>query len=611
MSGNRFTPLITALASVMAAPLQAAEPADPIIVTATRTAQTVDASLASVTVIGRADIERLQAQSVEELLAGVAGIDIANNGGRGKNTSLFLRGTESDHVLVLIDGLRVGSATTGQAAFQDFPVDQIERIEIVRGPRSALYGSEAIGGVIQIFTRKGDATRRPELGLSAGSHQTYKLGAAISGGDQDRWYSLSLSGEDTEGFNACTGSSTAFAGCYTEEPDDDGYRNLSLNLRGGLRFGKGASLDLHLLRVNSDVEFDGSFQNEAEGVQQVLGAGLELPLGEIGSLRLKAGQSRDESDNFKDGSYASTFDTRRNSLSLQADFGIGDSGLLSLGADYYDDKVTSSASYAVDSRDNKGLFLQYQGRLGNHDLQVALRRDDDQQFGNHTTGSIAVGHDFADSLRLTASYGTAFKAPTFNELYYPGYGNANLRPEESRSIELGLSGRSERLRWSASLYQTRIDDLIAYDSSLLAPNNISEARIRGLEVDIDGQWFGWQTRTSLTLADPEHRGNDSNRGNQLPRRAKRSLRLDLDRDFGRLRAGATLRAVGKRYDNLANSRELGGYATLDLRLRYGLARDWTLGARLGNLFDRDYQLASYYPQDGRNLLLTLAYRPQR
>lgn len=604
----RALPLALSLCCAISLPALADEMA-PVVVTATRTAQTADQTLASVTVISRADIERLQARSVEELLSGLAGVTLANNGGRGKQTSLFLRGTSSSHVLFLIDGIRVGSATTGAAAFQDFPVDQIERIEIVRGPRSALYGSEAIGGVIQIFTRKGGGDTRLRLDAGAGSHRTWTLGGGVSGGGDRHWYNLQLSGEDTDGFNACTGSSTAFAGCFTEEPDDDGYRNLSLSLRAGTRFDNGASLDLSLLRADTEVEYDGSFQNETAGLQQVLGASLELPLGET-RLGLRVGQSRDEADNFKDGTAASRFDTRRNSAGIQLDTPLGEAGLVTFGGDWYDDRVSSTTAYDRSSRDNKALFAQYLGNFDRFDLEAALRRDDNEQFGGHTTGSLALGHNLDNGLRLTASYGTAFKAPTFNDLYFPSFSNPNLQPETSKSLEFGLSGVNGGLRWAAQVYETRIDDLIAFDGSFV-PQNISKARIRGLELTLAGRIGTWDARANAGFMDPEHRGDDANRGNQLTRRARRSLRIDVDREFGAVQFGGTLRAESRRYDNLANTRAIGGYATVDLRLGWQPARDWTLGLRAANLFDRDYELVSYYPQDGRNFMLTLRYRPER
>jgi vitamin B12 transporter len=581
----------------------------PIIITATRTAQTADETLSSVTVITRKEIERQQAQSVQDLLRGIPGADIANNGGPGKATSVFLRGTESDHVLVLIDGVKVGSATLGTTAFQDIPVEQIERIEIVRGPRSSLYGSEAIGGVIQIFTRKGGGALKPFFSIGGGSYRTYSASAGVSGGGERGWFSLSANGIDTEGFNACDGKpSPGGAGCFTTEPDKDGHRNLSGSLRAGYRFESSAELDFHALRATGDTEFDGGFVNESESVQQVAGGTLRFSPLDAWQIMLAAGQSRDESDNFKDDTFKSRFDTERDTLSFQNDLSIATDHLLTVGADYQDDRVEGTTAYAVSSRDNTGLFTQYQGGIGAHDVQLSLRRDDNQQFGDRSTGGAAWGYALSEGLRLTAAYGTAFKAPTFNELYFPGYGNPDLRPEESHSFEIGVGGQAAGGHWSLNAYDTRIDDLIAFDSSTFAPANIDQARLRGLEAVLGTRSGNWDLNGNFTLLDAENRSAGVNSGNLLPRRARQSLRFDADRDFGRYRIGATLLAAGKRYDDLANTHELSGYATLDVRAEYSLAKDWRLQARVENLFDKDYETAAFFNQPGRSLYLTLRYQ---
>jgi len=602
--------LPTAALLLLGSPSAFATDMDPVIVTATRTALTADETLSSVTVITRKEIERQQAQSVQDLLRGIPGVDIANNGGPGKATWVFLRGTESDHVLVLIDGVKVGSATLGTTAFQDIPVEQIERIEIVRGPRSSLYGSEAIGGVIQIFTRKGGGALKPYFSIGGGRYQTYSSSAGVSGGGERGWFSLNASGLDTKGFNACYGKpSPGGAGCFTTELDKDSYQNLSGSLRAGYRFDNGLELDVHALRAEGDSEFDGGFVNESESVQQVLGGTLRFSPLNIWHATLTAGRSQDESDNFKNGTFQSRFVTERDTLSLQNDIDIAVDHLLTIGVDYQDDSVDGTTAYAVTSRDNTGLFTQYQGQFGDHDLLLSMRRDNNEQFGNRNTGGAAWGYALSKGLRLSASYGTAFKAPTFNELYFPGFGNPDLRPEESDSFELGLAGRPAWGHWSLNAYETRVDDLIAFDSSIFAPANIDQARIRGLETVIGTRLGNWDLNTNLTLLDPKNRSGGANDGNMLPRRARQSLRFDADRDFNQYRIGATLLIAGKRYDDLANTRRLGGYATLDLRAEYALAKDWRLQARIENLLDKDYETAAFYNQPGRSLFLTLRYQP--
>ncbi|MCM2330068.1 MAG: TonB-dependent vitamin B12 receptor [Pseudomonas sagittaria] len=611
MSKVVVTPAAILLCAVSPFSLAAeALPLAPLLVTASRTAQTAEQSLAAVTLIDRAEIERKQATSVPELLRGVPGVSLANNGGPGKTTSLFLRGSESDHVLVLIDGIKVGSATSGSAAFQDLPVELIERIEIVRGPRSSLYGSEAIGGVIQIFTRKdAGAGLRPFLSAGTGSHASHSGSAGLSGRAGSSWFNFGVSASDTDGINVKPRSASGY------EDDRDGYRNLSASLRAGHRFANGLELDGNLLQAKSHNDYDqvntrrtAGFGANADGVQKVAGLRARFAPLDPWQVTLQAGRAEDKSDADQDGAFYSRFDTRRDSLSWQNDVSLAAGHTLVLGVDHQHDEVNGSTAYAEDSRDNDGYFAQYLGGSGRHDWQLALRRDDNQQFGDHETGSVAYGYALSDELRAYASYGSAFKAPTFNELYYPGYGNPALDAETSRSLELGLQGQPAWGHWQLAAFRTRVDDLIAYDSRLEAPNNVDQARIRGVEASLGSQWLGWDWNANLTLQEPESRADGASDGNELPRRARQILNLDIDRAFGRFSAGASLHAEGQRYDDLANQRELSGFATLDLRGEYRLDEQWRLQARVTNLLDADYQTAAGFNQPGQAVYFTVRYQ---
>lgn len=582
---------------------------DPVIVTATRTAQTADATLASVSVITREDIERRQARSVPDALRGIPGLAITNNGGAGKTTSFFLRGTESDHVLVLIDGVKVGSATLGTTAFQNLPIDAVERIEVVRGPRSSLYGSEAIGGVIQIFTRKGGGDLRPRFSVGAGSYGTAKVSGGLSGGGERGWIDVGASYEDTDGFNACAGQAVPGAGCYVDEPDDDGFRSRSTSARMGYRFTDWIEAEAHWLRSDGENDYDGSVWagNESKDRQQLLGGRLRLTPSGAWTSTLAAGRAWDASRLYHGGAFLDRIATERDSLSWQNDLMLGADHLVTLGIDYQRDRVEGTLAYDEDARDNTGLFGQYLGRFGGHDLELSLRRDDNEQFGDYATGSAAWGYGLANGLRLTASYGTAFKAPSFNELYYPGFGNPDLDPEESRSLEFGLAGRLSLARWSLNLYQTDIDDLIAYDAALWAPNNIDSARIRGLEAVVATELYDWAIEANLTLLDAENSSDGPNAGNRLPRRPEQTFALDLDRAFGRIGVGGTLFVAGRSYDDAANDVRLDGYSLVDLRAEYAFSSDLRVQGRVENLFDEDYQTANWYNQPGRAFYVTLRY----
>ncbi|MBL8473362.1 MAG: TonB-dependent vitamin B12 receptor [Rhodocyclaceae bacterium] len=581
---------------------------DTLVVTATRTARTADETLVPVTVITRAEIERSQARSVGDLLTGQAGVTVANNGGSGKLTNVFLRGANSDHVLVLLDGVKIGSATAGTAAFQDIPVELIDRIEVVRGPRSSLYGSEAIGGVIQIFTRKGGATHRPTLMIGGGSYGTVQAAASLSGPiGTGGWYSMGLSGHDTDAFNSCKGS--FIAACFTVEPDKDGYSNRAGRVRAGWRFDGKTEVEVNWLRARGRNDYDGFF-NSSHTVQQVLGASLNFSPLSIWRSTVRVGQNQDYSDNFSNGVFASRFNTKRDTFSWQNDFDLANGHQLVAGLDWQNDHIDSTTAYTVASRRNTAIFGQYLAALGGHDLQMSLRHDDNDQFGTKNTGGVAWGYSWTPALRLTASYGTAFKAPTFNQLYFPfGFGNPNLRPEQSRSLDFGLAGKAGNGRWSVNIFETRGKDLIVLDSTF-RPQNISSARIRGIETVASTRLLDWNLSASLTLLDPENQQSGPNYGNVLPRRAHQSATLSADRDFGAWSAGATLRGAGSRYDDVANTRKMGAYATADLRAEYRLNRDWRLQGRIENLFDKEYETAYLFNQPGRSAYVMLRYEPR-
>lgn len=593
--------------SLCSAHSYAAEAPLSIVVTPTRTAQTADATLASVSVVTREQIEQRQAKTVEDALRGLPGLDFSNNGGRGRATSIFMRGTESDHLLVLVDGVKVGSATNGLASFENLPIGLIERIEVVRGPRSSLYGSEALGGVIQIFTRKGGGELKPFFSVTGGSNETGEATAGLSGGGANSWFNISATGADTQGINACSGILNR-AGCFVNEPDKDAFRSVSGNARAGMRFDNGAEVDAHFLRTESDSFFDGSFVNEGESMQQVLGGSFTASPHEIWRATLAGGRSWDYSDNFLNGVKRSHFDSKRDTLSLQNDFSIAPRHVLTAGGDFQKDQIASNTAYPVTARDNYGVFGQYQAGLGQHNAIISVRRDDNEQFGGKTTGNVAWGYDVTQALRVNAAYGTAFKAPSFNELYFPFFGDPALRPETARSGEIGIGGDHPLGTWGVNLFETRLNNLISFDATRRRATNVDDARIQGLELVADALLAGWQTRANLTLLDPENRSRGGNRGNVLPRRARESLRLDVDREFGRFGVGASILGAGKRYDDLANRVELDPYVTLDLRSQYKVTEKWSVQGRAENLLDRDYETAAFFNQPGRSLFVTLAYQ---
>ena len=577
------------------------------IITGTRTELTTGKLAASTTVIDREEIRNLQVMDLPDLLQGVPGVDVTISGGQGKVADFRLRGTESDHVLVLIDGVRVGSATTGTTALQFIPVTQIERMEIVRGPRSSVWGSEALGGVMHIITRKGEGEPRYELELGGGSNDTYTMTGSADGTAGNFHYSGTVSYFDTAGINSQE-PTTGFFG--VNQPDADGYDNLSVHLRGGYRFSDRADAEAFLLRAEGMTEFDSSWEDKTDFVQQVLGVQAKLAPVERWTSRMSLSESRDLADNLMaDGSFSSNFDTTRLQLTWQNDIRINDDNGLSLGLDYRDDEVTSNSGYDFSTRDNLGVYAQYNGNFSGHQLIASIRQDEDEAFGGETTGGVGWSYLWQDWLKLYAAFGTAYKTPTFNELYFPGFGNPDLGPESAVSYEAGLEGTHDWFHWGLHAYRTDLEDLIVTVANPAAlygysPDNVGEARVIGLEGDVTVNWQDWTASLTGEVLDPE----DESSGNRLPRRVEERLNFDLQRGFDRWSIGGHLKAEGDRFDDAGNTIRVDGFVTVDLRAEYRFNDQITVGGRVANLFDEDYQTIDGFNSLRRNFLLTLRYR---
>ncbi len=603
-----MTPRCNPFAALLALPAfsVAAMELPEIVVTATRTPLSVSEIPAASAVLTREDIERLQIKHLPEALKTLNGVDLTESGGPGKSTGVFLRGTESDHVLVLVNGIRIGSASAGLTSFELLPMEQIERIEVIRGPRASQWGSEAIGGVIQIFTRRGSTGSRAYAGAGGGTFETYSVGGGTGGVAHRTDYHLDASYFTTAGFDARQPVAGPFG---VDQPDDDGYKNASVHARIGHRLATGVAADAFLWRASGTTEFDGNFQDETDFTQQVVGAAIGFTLTPAWKLHLRAGESRDESENFApNGTLASRFDTKRQELTTQNDLKVGRNGLFTLGADFRDEQVTSDAVFAETSRENLGMFAQYLSALGAHRVLASIRYDDNQTFASETTGGLGWSFQGMSGIRFYASYGTAFKAPSFNELYFPDFGNPRLDPETSESYEIGMEGVQKWGEWGAHIYHTNIDDLIATvfdpDSGSFFPDNVERARVKGLEFELSTEIVGWQLAAAASFLDPENRLT----GKRLRRRVEKSLNIEGYRDIGRWTVGGRLLAQGDRYEDAENSIRLAGYGIFDLTAEYSLGRRLSIRARLGNLFDKQYQTADTFNSADRNLFVTVQYR---
>lgn len=579
-------------------------------VTATRTPESAVPGLTPVTVITRSDIQAMQATTLLDVFQGVPGLQLANDGGLGKSVSVFLRGTSSDQVLILVNGVRINDPTLGTAEIQDIPVDQIERIEVASGPYSSLYGSEAVGGVIQIFTQHPSTGIAPYATLSGGSYATYKLAAGASGGGERAWYDVGASDLHSTGFNACDGRPPPAAdGCFTFEPDDDGYRNRSYSLSGGYQPVEPLGVSADLLHSEGDTQFDGSFVNGTHFVEQTASAKAVYSPSAAWRLSSSLGSSRNDQASYSNAAFVDYFNTRGTTASLQSDLSLLPAQVVTLGLDRQVDRVASDVPFPVTRRTDQGAFTEYQGQFGSQQIKLSGRHDHDGQFGAANTGAFGWGDALTTRLKLMASFGSAFKAPNLDDLYYPGFGNPRLQPETSRSAETGLDYAAAGGRWGLHIYQTDIRDLILFDSTSAAPANIGLARIRGAEATLVTELLGWGVTAAASLLNPVNRTAGAEDGRILPLRSRRLLNLDLQRAFGAVTLGMTLHAAGPRYGDVANTKPLGGYGTLDLRFDYGLSAAWKLQLKLGNLLDKDYQTENFYNQPGSTVFVTLRYAP--
>ncbi|MGB5606314.1 MAG: TonB-dependent receptor [Gammaproteobacteria bacterium] len=603
--------LLPVLLLLLLTAMACADETAPIVVTASRIAESADNTLFSVTIIKREEIERSQSASIADLLRGKAGIDVTNQGGQGQLTSLFLRGTNTSHVTVLVDGIRMGSVTAGGVSWEFIPLAQVDRIEIVRGPNSALYGSEAIGGVVQIFTKRGKGDMQWGISAGAGRYNTREAALDFSGSSNGNWFAGHLTRLDTDGFNAR--EPTVVFGTPLNEPDDDGFNNTSISFRAGHRFSNNTEIEFHGLHSEGSLEFDNTATSpdEEDFVEQAAGITLRISPADNLGITAAAGRSLDKRKTFRATLPGSRvfFDSERRTFSLQGDYYRTDTDVFTLGFDSHDDLVDSSTGYNETSRYTNAVFAQYRGEIGKHTFLGRIRPLDDEQFGSHTTGNIAWGYPVSNHMQLTASYGTAYRAPTFNDLYFPSFmgfptSDPNLDPETSNTLELGLQGKTGELEWDIRAFRTDIDDLIIFDLATFLPANIGKARIDGLEVSISGTLFGWMTDTSITLLDPRDEITDK----VLPRRAKRSFNLAVDRQFGTAGIGAIFRAQSSRYDDSGNTVKAGGYGILDLHATWSPVKNWGIRGHINNVLDKKYQTVDTYNSERRSLFVSVNYR---
>ncbi len=573
-----------------------------IVVTATRQAMRSNELLSDVSVITREDIDKAGQTTVEQLLASRPGIEYASNGGPGTTSSVFIRGASSKHTIVLIDGQRVGSASSGDVAFSRIPLSQVDRIEILRGPASSLYGSDAIGGVIQIFTRRGDGPLRLNAHAGYGTYGTAETGVGFSGGNEAISYSLQAGHYKTEGFNAISNPAKS-----SYNPDRDGYRNTNFSGSFAVRPAQGHEIGLNFLHSSGVSKYDSTPKARDFANDQDLSAYslyMRNRLGGSWTSTLRLGRSKDDSTNLRNDVSTSIFRTDQDQAIWQNDIKLP-VGRAMLAAEYLRQKLTGTTAYVVTERSIRSLLAGWNGNLGDHRLQFNLRRDDNSQFGGKTTGFAAYGYQFNMDWRAHISYGTAFRAPSFNELYYPdtgfGGGNPNLKPEYARNREIGVDWERGSHRFYAVYFHNKVSDLIAG----WPPVNVSNATLSGTSLGYEGGFSDWQFGISADFQKPR----DDDTGKRLARRADEQMKTRLSRAYGNWNFGGEWLLVGKRYEDAANTQKLGGYGLVNLFADYRIERDWVVFARGNNIFNKNYELALDFATPRASVFVGVRYAP--
>ena len=569
------------------------------IVTATRSAQPVEDVVADVTIIDRALIERSGAVGLADVLKRVPGIEISRNGGPAATTSVFLRGAESRFTAVYIDGVRVDSQSTGGASWESIPLALIDRIEILRGPAGAVYGSDAMGGVIQLFTKRGEEGFAPFAGVGVGTYNTRKVDAGFSGASGGFDYALGLAYEKSDGFNARP--------IATQNPDRDGYRSQSANLRLGFQVNQAHRLEATALTSDSNSGYDNGLGEDDRSLHklQAIGLNWQAKWTDIWSTRLSVTDSRDRYET-SPSPYLTLTNLR--GYTLQNEFRVG-SHLLTAALER---KVDQLRNAPIDKgRSQDAVALGYSFASKSHSVQLNLRHDKDSEFGGKTTGSAAYAYAFTPEWRASASAGTAFRVPTLYQRFSE-YGVSTLVPESSRNVELGL-------RWSRSdssvglvAYRSKVDNLISFAGAgtCVSPYgcyaNTARAEYSGATLNASQMVGNVNLGASLDLQNPR----DLSTGKQLARRARQHGTLTADTRAGAWQLGAEAQFSGQRFDDAANTRPLGGYSLLNLSASTPLAKDWTLLARVDNLADKRYELARTYATAGRSFYVGVKWAPK-
>jgi len=605
------------------------------VVTSSRTATQLDEQLSDITLITRSQIDRSGATSLTELLNTIAGVQVRLDGIRGAIPSIFIRGTNTNHALMLVDGQRVSSATVGSSAFQHLPLDQIDRVEVLRGPASSLYGADALGGVIQVFTREGQGAPAPSLSVGAGSLGSSSLSVGYGGQVGDTRFHAQVGADHTRGMSDVAASKPGTYDSYN--PDRDGYRQQHLGLKVSQRVSADLEIGANYLYTSSvkhtDVaNCDNGFPSNCTTLfdnhdDQVLESGsvhARWQLSPTWTSSLRLGWSKDDLQSLL---YDPTtlvvsqprYRTHQDQLAWQNEFTLGP-GKLMAALEWRGVRLATTQALVSDSQTTRSAVLGYQAWIGSHLLQTSLRRDDVSGMQGQTTGSLGYGYRLTPGLVARGAIGNAFHAPTFNDLYWPldpvnfYVGNPNLRPEKSTNRELGLTWEEGGRSASLTVYRNKVRDLIAYyfdnTTFLGTMNNIGSATLSGASLGYRVRSGSWNWGGSYDYLSTRDDANDHALAGRMPR----TLRLDIGRDSGAWSTSVRVQANSRFFNDSNNTQSLAGYGLLGLQTSYRVNAEWSLRASLQNLLNRQYvavrsTLSPFndYSTPGRTLFVGLRY----
>lgn len=636
---QRHLPVII-IAGLFATPVAAQDipTLDAIIVTATRIPTQASEVIRDVSIIDRNAIDLSADATVSELIARLPGVQVTTAGGRGDASTLSIRGGNTAHALVLVDGLRISSATLGTSAIHALPAGLFSRVELARGPMSSLYGTDAMSGAVQLFTRDPRTASVPEVHVGIGQYGTRLGSVALGAQVGEGAFSLLAGAEHSDGFSSVKASKAGLFDLYN--PDRDAYDNRYVNAAFAHRVSAQSELEVRYLHSESMKRYDATncdsfyitcttnFDNRNQQFVESLQASLAGRVADAWLSRLRVGRSRDNQRNWLfDPSTGNVsvdyYETGQNQALWQNDIALA-GGKAMLALEWRGLEVGSSKPFVVDSQTTRSAMAGYQARFGAHAVEASVRQDRISRLGRHGSHSLGYGYRVSPAWTAHASLGRAFHAPNFNDLYWPldpvnfYQGNPNLRPETARNREIGLAYAAAGDAARLTLYHNRVSDLIDYVPGV-APTfigtmgNLNAATLKGATLEFSRVRGAWSWRA---LADWLSAKDDAT-GLTLQRRAPRTGTLELGYKSGGLDLRGRLRAVDARFNNTANTQRLAGFGLLDLEARYRIDRAWSLEGRLDNLLDRDYvEVRSTlnpfndYSVSGRALFLGLRYAPK-